>query len=142
MDDQQVSIIGVFNRGYRGCMTKSAKSLKRWIVGLVVFETILAVSLWLMPDGTTGPKVLFLLFVLAANLPGIIVANLLGLGSKGYWGQYPDPHPVITGMVVFGVSLLFYIYCIWMIQAALYRKRSLTEHKGAEPGHGKDGQAS
>lgn len=96
-------------------MLKRTKTLGRWILGLVVFEAILAVSLWLMPDATTEPRFLFLLFVAAVNLPGVVVASGLGLFGHDAWGR--DGHPMPGWAVVFGVSLLFYLGCIWMAQS-------------------------
>ena len=124
-------------------MTKSTKTLARWIPGLVVFEAVLVSIGYLMGDATTGPKFRFALFVLIVNLPGFIVASKLGFLGHGEWVSTGDP--VLGGVVVVGVSILFYSACICYVHRALAKRRSECDPwkilKENDPGTG-GGEAS
>lgn len=111
-------------------MTKSSKSLKRWILGLVILEAVLCAIEYLIlgGDATTNPKLVFALILFVVNLPGVILASILGLQGQDQWGLGGDPRLGIP--VIFGFSLIFYSGCIWVIQRALTGRQSESDQTG------------
>ncbi|SPE55080.1 membrane hypothetical protein [Verrucomicrobia bacterium] len=98
-------------------MKANTKIFKRWILAMLVVEAVLGAGLYLMGgDATTGPRFRFLMVVLIANFPGVMLASRLGLLGHGEWVS--DAHPVVGWVVIFGFSVLFYSACIWLVQAA------------------------
>jgi hypothetical protein len=71
------------------------------------------------------------LLVMLLNLPGGFVAVKLGLASVGGdnpvgLNPAPNPHPVASDVVTFGVSTIFWVAVVWWFQT-LVSPRCLKE---------------
>ena len=95
--------------------------LKRACWWVVPVQALVAAFILATRDNSKVASALMplLLLLMLLNLPGGLLAVKLGLASAGGFNPSPDPYPVASDVVTFGVSTIFWVAVVWWFQTLM-----------------------